>query len=861
MGLLEMIAWGVWTLGKIRNTAKRLTTPTQPSLEPKEQLIESPTFIENTPLAPLPTTPLTGDTVPQPTTGEATSLVNINDWFLTEEEKEDKSNQIQQEEERKERDLDKKIDVGESKELWLKDTVSALFSLPWMLANRALDFFSDAQDRSQKGFDFFESDVYRDWYNKYKNWEMSLEDFYEYASGEEDFTEPNKLFAKSEPLTMQKFKERVAITEKEEEQAKKKYWWDREPSMQELNNERIKEEQKQNTIGKYVKDLHNTIEENNLKNKTLVSITVDRLLGEQFNRWWDIVSNIERNYQSALEHKTDSNEEDIKNITEMRNMAWKIFDKAMENQANVMKIAIENNQWGVIKDIPDYYKWKDIRGIYTDWFANILGSDFKYNFPVVNNSYLDILWEINSKLDYERVWEASDDWWGKKLWSRFQRGVEPVGSLVWEIGQHILGWFVDQHQDQDFSTIALLKNNDGKWMRLLRDFATSTQEYLPEIGGTILADTAISKWANSLWTVASKAPLIAKWGDRIQQITSKSKSAKIASWFLEKWAKGFIRDQFQDALFNVGNTEPYSDASYKISLWASFLTEIAPLFVKSWALKMAKNAVVNPKDILKGTPFDLLDFISKNKSTWETIAKTLGKESVGKMTFQDIVDYSKDFAKLEWYVEQGIKSLPENYQKQINQITKTQLYDWLTQFYNGDTLLANTVKKIIDNDKSNIADVVKYLSWVDGQVKIWPYVSTIAVDNGAVKEIRKSYDVALDTKVREGFTIDRGFSEAQMADLLNNWYKQADPPNRPEFFTYDENSKRYFLTEKGLDSFGVKIQDVDLETVAKVSDTSEAWSKNIKGNVFSKLNDGMVDEIVKTWTYDKLSQTIANFIC
>lgn len=861
MGLLEMIAWGVWTLGKIRNTAKRLTTPTQPSPEPKEQLIETPTFIENTPLAPLPTTPLTGDTVSQPTTGEATSLVNINDWFLTEEEKEDKSNQIQQEEERKERDLDKKIEVGKSEELWLGKTVYALFNLPWMLANKILDSFWNAEDRSRKGFDFFESDVYRDGYNRYKNWEMSLEDFYNYASGEEEFTEPNKLFAKSEPLTMQKFKERVAITEKEEEQAKKEYWWDGEPSMQELNNERIKEEQKQNTIGKYIKDLHNTIEENNLKNKTLVSITVNRLLGEQFNRWWDIVSNIERNYQSALEHKTDSNEEDIKNITDMRNMAWKVFDKAMENQANVMKIAIENNQWWVIKDIPDYYKWKDIRSIYTDWFADIVGSNFKYNFPVVNNSYLDILWEINSKLDYERVWEASDDWWGKKFWSRFQRGVEPVGSLVWEVGQHILGWFVDQHQDQDFSTIALLKNDDGKWMRLLRDFATSTQEYTPEIGGTILADVAISKWAKSLWTVATKAPLIANWGNRIQQITSKSKSAKIASWFLEKWAKGFIRDQFQDALFNVGNTEPYSDASYKISLWASFLTEIAPLFVKSWALKMAKNAVVNPKDILKGTPFDLLDFISKNKSTWETIAKTLGKESVGKMTFQDIVDYSKDFAKLEWYVEQGVKSLPENYQKQINQITKAQLYDWLTQFYNGDTLLANTVKKIIDNDKSNIADVVKYLSWVDGQVKIWPYVSSIAVDNGAVKEIRKSYDIALDTKVREGFTIDRGFSEAQMADLLNSWYKQADTPNRPEFFTYDENAKRYFLTEKWLDSFGVKIQDVDLETVAKVSDTSEAWSKNIKGNVFSKLNDGMVDEIVKTWTYDKLSQTIANFIC
>lgn len=861
MGLLEMIAWGVWTLGKIRNTAKRLTTPTQPSPEPKEQLIESPTFIENTPLTPLPTAPLTGDTVSQPTTEETTNLININDWFLTEEEKEDKSNQIQQEEERKERDLDKKIEVGKSEELWLGKTVYALFNLPWMLANKILDNFWNAEDRSRQGFDFFESDVYRDGYNRYKNWEMSLEDFYEYASGEEEFTEPNKLFAKSEPLTMQKFKERVAITEKEEERFKKDYWWDGEPSMQELNNERIKEEQKQNTIGKYVKDLHNTIEENNLKNKTLVSITVNRLLGEQFNRWWDIVSNIERNYQSALEHKTDSNEEDIKNITDMRNMAWKIFDKAMENQANVMKIAIENNQWWVIKDIPDYYKWKDIRSIYTDWFADIVWPDFKYNFPVVNNSYLDILWEINSKLDYERVWEASDDWWGKKLWSRFQRVVEPVGSLVWEVGQHILGWFVDQHQDQDFSTIALLKNDDGKWMRLLRDFATSTQEYTPEIGGAILADVAISKWAKSLWTVATKAPLIANWGNRIQQITSKSKSAKIASWFLEKWAKGFIRDQFQDALFNVGNTEPYSDASYKISLWASFLTEIAPLFVKSWALKMAKNAVVNPKDILKGTPFDLLDFISKNKNAWETIAKTLGKESVGKMTFQDIVDYSKDFAKLEWYVEQGVKSLPENYQKQINQITKAQLYDWLTQFYNGDTLLANTVKKIIDNDKSNIADVVKYLSWVDGQVKIWPYVSSIAVDNGAVKEIRKSYDVALDTKVREGFTIDRGFSEAQMADLLNSWYKQADTPNRPEFFTYDENAKRYFLTEKGLDSFGVKIQDVDLETVAKVSDTSEAWSKNIKGNVFSKLNDAMVDEIAKTWTYDKLSQTIANFIC
>lgn len=569
-----------------------------------------------------------------------------------------------------------------------------------------------------------------------------------------------------------------------------------------------------------------------------------------------------------------------------------------------------DKNWDIV-DTPDIFEnGESLNDVLTKWLREIAWENVKWYSSF--QSDLDIIQNFANEALY--IYNM-DKWWPlKRFWNNVEYLFEPVGSTLWEAWQGIfwvaltmLGDSLDaKYMNQDATVFRMLETDDWNIKRTIKKYALEGLEYTPEVVGNLLPDIALYAltWPWVLATtaktiedarIAIRASKAAEWASLLSKLRvinrlgrwvnvveelwlSANKYREIVDWIkAAKWIKNFqqlktwaqLLDrvvtelwlwQFMDAQWSAYDTEPYSQASFLMSVIWSWLFDIMPSLTTSITWKMWWNL------LSWSSIWDLAKYIDSSPEAAKNIATALGKR-----TWEIGVDELQAFVKSFWTIEEAAKQaynqLRPAEKAKIWELTKWLAYSYINQAFGWNSTIWKRVRQILANKNSNIADVVKYVAKIPWDVSVWPYVSTIRLKNWTKANIyttKWEYNPVLDSVFDWWFDnrVRDWFSQTDLDKLSKiNWYSNIEK-NKSKWFdsvTTEGKWTTYYLNKDWLKHFWLKPESITLEslwvTLKEAEDTRTAL-KQIKWAKWVNISDKAIDDLADTWAYDEITSKV-----
>lgn len=536
------------------------------------------------------------------------------------------------------------------------------------------------------------------------------------------------------------------------------------------------------------------------------------------------------------------------------------------------------------------------------------------------NPHLSIL-DITGRMANEALYSYTKDhntWFRaplKNLWSDVELLFEPVGRTLWEWWQALFWMTIDtlngivtwhdwkfaDYQDQDFSTWFMLETDDSNFARTVKKYAVEIGEVAPEALWNIAPNIALAmvtwpwalttmarhakdlsrvyklakeaKWASFLrktWAVLAQNPAKASrslWLDvgKYTQIMSTIKSAKNVPQTLKTWAELLDRAttqlalwQFMDWQWSAYDTEPYSNASFIMSMVWSTAFDVFPELFRGLTWRWRWNTLI--WDWAWGNIWSLARYIDSSPEAAENVARALWKRA------QDIwVEDLKAYARNFWAVEEAAKKvynqLSDAEKAALGKMTKSLTWNFISQAYWANSNIGKNIRLILANGSTNIADVYKYLGKIPWKVSIWPYISTIQLKNWTSANVlwtweKWMYNPKLDSIYSWNFTTK-----------LNDWFTDWDISKLGKTDEFGELSKnkdkyfykvwdRYYLNEEWIKKLWMKAENLTLEalwvSLARAEDVKWIFKEKMKNLKNNNLKPDTVNAVADTWAYDEI---------
>lgn len=508
--------------------------------------------------------------------------------------------------------------------------------------------------------------------------------------------------------------------------------------------------------------------------------------------------------------------------------------------------------------------------------------DYNARFIRIKSENLEdwFLWDIWNRWQYwwaVGVWTPLNELSQQTLWRWFTFVQDILSSESWEIPYAFT--------DMDTSIMATLTTNKSNLWRLIQNFNVKTDEYVPELAWQIWFNYYLGKWLNNLWELAQIRTL---W------LANKAPWAKSVGWqqfaqfvsYVPRALQLIWTDQTIDAIASIWDTESLSDFSKVLSIWWTFLWEwiwilrdlrvLNRSFLMNFS-KRARNAwwLTDPIRLIAEND-ELLNNYAAQIWRWtvDESWKIIGDQY--KLLLQDLNEYSKWLKKMSDAVTQAVVTAQKNWVDlwRLNQDTKQAAYNVLKQVFKQDSAMARTVTNMLTDQRVNIADMAKYIWWIEWAVKIWPWVSTIKLtDNlGTVAERTvKNYDEWMDLIVEWWLVnwINNWLTKAELDELAAQWFiNQAMAKDVEEnlwaYFTMGKKWDEvvYFPTEKWLKALWVDSSAVSapLAIVAMSEDTRKLIDKlkQLPVNKRAWISDNLLEQMWETNAIDSLARNIAD---
>ena len=662
------------------------------------------------------------------------------------------------------------------------------------------------------------------------------------------------------------------------------------------------------------------LDSNKAINATLIAADA---VTDQQNRIYNIVAEVYKKEQLALAKPEQERNEWDKYIIETADKLRQMEVAYAKDFGDVIKQNIRywrNGKWDIVENL-DIFEWgKTLNEALTDDIKQIAWGSWSNN-----DSAIDVFQEVANRWLFEYNYANDNDW--AKAWDYWQRLVEhSAGTLLSEIWQQFVYWvmwarnliydtFFDWNAlgevmkwNRALSTTANYADNDATILRLLQtDMWNNSRtiykywlqgtEYVPETVGNLAPDIALaaSTWWGSLWVSAvrwwaktNKAIKAARAAGALEKLGSISKWSKViwlkwleklSAWLSkvqELWNKypwwrtlaqmtdraisQWLLDQTIDAQWSQFDTEPYSRTSLVLSLTGTWLGELLPIAWK-WG-RVLWSQFSSTKDILW--------YIKNNPQAVENIAKSMNIP-LSDLNYEDLYKFLDDFEILWDAAKQTYKTLSNEWKIAANQWTKKVMYNYLNQVFdlNNQSMIAKNIRRIVTNGSTNPADLFKYVGRIAWTVELGPYVSTIQLKNGTkAAAVLKDweYDVALDQ-------INGWF-----ASKISDWFTQADLNQISEINAFkdilEDKAKyfrevdgKYYLSQEGLDRFGLKAEHQWLESLwislAEAENVRELFREKMKAirEWDRAITDETVDAVADSWAYTEVVDMIKEIVC
>ena len=378
------------------------------------------------------------------------------------------------------------------------------------------------------------------------------------------------------------------------------------------------------------------------------------------------------------------------------------------------------------------------------------------------------------------AWERAQHLW-EWIWYRLWEIWQQTFMLVWDLGTlayHAAtpwNWweFADEIDwnksarsssaflDQDFTIWRMIETDKSASTRTIQKYWLKWMEYVPEIVWNLAPDIALwfaTWWVWAVWALtktkrAYQALKAAEWMSTFQRLnqavkywtwwvvkwidwllaaskaTSKISPTRKAIWELVDWTvTQSVIDQAMDAQWSAFDTEAYSTQSFILSaLWTLWFNVVMPLFTDAQIVQWIKK-LKNKDAIWVWWIWDVLDYMSSSKEARNNVVRLLQKTDAN-ISVRDLKEMSKNFSKIQEVAKRAYLSIPENLQDDASKWTKKLMQQYINEFYRQDSDIARQMNRLIQNELTNPADIIKYLWRVPWQVSFGPYVSKIKLKN------------------------------------------------------------------------------------------------------------------------------------
>lgn len=578
----------------------------------------------------------------------------------------------------------------------------------------------------------------------------------------------------------------------------------------------------------------------------------------------------------------------IRNFTEWISLMPDYADPTTWKLERIPDAIVDPESWKMMTYHQFLFRWIDMDD--TRWLPAVANDaqspqdilDYNARFIRLKMENLEdwFLWD---------VWNRWQYWWAVGVWTPLN---ELSQQTLWRWLTFIQDIFSKESWEipfaftnMDTSIMSTLSTNGSNLWRLIQNFNVKTDEYVPELVWQIWFNYYLGKWLNNIWELTqirtlwlmNKIPWSKSVGwQQFAQFVSYAPRALQLIW----------TDQTIDAIASIWDTESLSDFSKVLSIWWTFLWEwiwiLRDLKVLNRSLLM--NFSKKAKNYWWLT--DPIRLIAENEWILDNYAAQIWRWTVDeswkiiwdqyKLLLQDLNEYSKWLKKMSDAVTQAVVTAQKNWVDlgRLNQDTKQAAYNVLKQVFKQDSAMARSVTNMLTDQRVNIADMAKYIWWIEWAVKIWPWVSTIKLtDNlGTVAERTvKNYDEWMDLIVEWWLVrwINEWLTKTELDELVAQWFiNQAMAKDiEDNLWAYFTMGKRwdqvvYFPTEKWLKALWVESSAVSspLAIVAMSEDTRKLIDKlkQLPPNKRARISDNLLEQMWETNAIDSLARNIAD---
>ena len=653
------------------------------------------------------------------------------------------------------------------------------------------------------------------------------------------------------------------------------------------------------------------------------------IIPSDLGRWYAYMAPLYRAEQEILSRDSSTWSEYDKQTLEAAKIARQMDEQYARNENEILRQTLlywTDKKWNIVNTPDMFENGESLNDVQTKWLRELAW--FDRSAISEHRSALDIVEKFTNDALYN--YRRDKDWALKQWWNKLEHFLSPAWSFLWEAWQALWAlwmdavwvvsmgtlydWLTKEYMDQDATVWRLLETDDSNIGRTIKRYYLDVTEYTPEVIWNLLPDIALyaATWpgwltttVRHIWNIsrAYKATKAAEWAsilNKFRVITWLARGEKAAeALWMTNWAYSAIINaaktapkiknyqqiktaaelidrtvtqfwlwQLMDAQRSAYDTEPYSQASFMMSAIWSWLFDIMPEITRLWTW-------IHWRNLINGKWWDniwsLAKYIDSSPEAAENIARMLRKWTWD-LWFEDLKAFVRSYWAIEDAAKQAYKNLTPAQQAAIGKMTKDLTYSYVNQAFGSNSTIGKRVRQILQNKNTNIADAIKYLGNIPGEVSVWPFVSTIKFKNWPRANVLATwdlweYDPILDSALNWGFAtrIENWFSQADLDRLAKyEWYSDIEK-NKWKWFDEitNENWTTYFLNEEWLNHFWLKAENMSLESlwisIKDAQNTREALMK-IKWAKWVKISPDAIDSLADSWWYDEITLKVKELL-
>jgi len=613
------------------------------------------------------------------------------------------------------------------------------------------------------------------------------------------------------------------------------------------------------------------------------------------------------------------------------NMYWPQLQKLMEDYVSAVQkwvlatLDTVDSEWNI--HAPDMIDWMSINDFFKNaiaesniqaWWWDLYSAESAIDaFQLINNniSYLYYSWKGN---------------WLRQSWQEWQRILWGIWYTAWELSQLWFNWIlqwadyliglswnkssISDYMLADRLKWLTVKNNVSEFQRLLSNFWLWVMENWPEFLWEFAAFKAafpenlfklkmLDKWASAVKNLREatearkKLWFITRWIQSLRKSINfpahqnwRNWLLRMVNWWLRslEWtnqvtnniikiwqniAKWAISDQLIDWLVSYYDTEAYSDLSFLLSVWLTWITEIAsPLVKDSQIIKKFWN-LLNWRERSQWTAWRVMSYLNSDEEALKRLELFFWKNNIPLETLKWIW---AQWDKYEDIMKQALEYLPDSVRKGIEKFWKQAMFEQLRKlnYIDWNSPFWRQIINLVNNNWTNVADMFKLIFWIPWKVQVWWFVSNILLKNAGqtaqTRLLRKDYDTQLDflewgfrSRLRNWFTIDdlkQIQRETPYKELVKWW--------TPDPALFQKEWDKYFLTTEWTKKFKLDVSEytesmrrADLRREAE-SETRELLDEKTKQLLDNEwVSPEIINRLATSWAFSKMVDDISTVVC